>query len=163
MTRAFIIYVRPLLENCSPVWSPHFKQDIDLIENVQRSFTRKLFYCCNLVSKSYDGRLTYLQRLELRRIYADLIYMYKLIHNNISSSLINVFKFNNQVHCRETRGHRYKLFFNRSNKLVFSKFFTNRIVPIWNHLPNSCFNGDTLFYFKNQLHYTDFSGFLYGH
>ena len=44
MTRAFIIYVPPLLEYCSPVWSPHFKQDIDLIENVQRSFTRKLFY-----------------------------------------------------------------------------------------------------------------------
>ena len=132
MTQDFIIYVRPLLEYCSSVWSPHFKLDIDIIENVQRSFTRKLFYCCNLVSKSYDDRLIYLgvQRLELRRIYADLIYMFKLIHNNISSSLINVFKFNNQVHCRETRGHRYKLFFNRSNKLVFSNFFTNRIVPI---------------------------------
>ena len=131
MTRAFIIYVRPLLEYCSPVWSPHFKQDIDLIENVQRSFTRKLFYCCNLVSKSYDDRLTYLglQRLELRRIYADLIYMYKLIHDNISSSLIKVFKFNNQVHCRETRGHRYKLFFNRSNKLVFSNFFYKSYSP----------------------------------
>ena len=25
MTRAFIIYVRPLLEYCSLVWSPHFK------------------------------------------------------------------------------------------------------------------------------------------
>ena len=141
MTRAFIIYVRPFQEYCSPVWSPHFKQDIDLIENVQRSFTRKLFYCCNLVYKSYDDRLTYLglQRLELRLIYADLIYMFKLIYNNISSSLINVFKFNNQVHRRETRGHRYKLFFNRSNKLVFNKFFTNRIVPIWNHLPDSCY------------------------
>ena len=88
--------------------------------------------------------------------------MYKLIHNNISSSLINVFKFNNQVHYRETRGHRYKLFFNRSNKLVFSQLFTNHTVPIWNHLPDSCFNGDTLFYFKNQLHNTDFSRFLYG-
>ena len=165
MTRALIIYVRPLLEYCFPVFSPHFKQDIDLIENVQRSFTRKLFYCCNLVSKSYDDRLTYLglQRLNLHPIYADLKYMYKLIHNNISLSLINVFKFNNQVHCRERRGHRYKLFFNRSNKLIFSKFVTNRIVSIWNHLPDSCFNGDTLFYFKNQLHNADFSRFLYSH
>ena len=107
MTRAFIIYVRPLLEYCSLVWSTHFKQDIDLIENVQRSFTRKLVYCCNLASTSYDDRLTYLglQRLELRRIYADLIHMFKLIHNNISSSLINAFKFNNQVHCRVIKRH----------------------------------------------------------
>ena len=93
ITRAFIIYLRLLLEYCSSVWSPHFKQDIDLIENVQRSFTRKLFYCCNLVSKSYDDRLTYLglQRLEFRRIYADLIFMYKLIHNNIFSHLLLMF------------------------------------------------------------------------
>ena len=148
MTRAFIIYMRPLLEYCSLVWFPHFKQDIGLTENVQRSFPRKLFYCCNLVSKSYDERLTYLslQRLELRRIYADLIYMLKFIHNNISSFLINVFKFNNHVHCREIRGHRYKLFFNRRNKLVFSKFLTNRIVPIWNHLPDICFNGNTILF-----------------
>ena len=60
---------------------------------------------------------------------------------------------------KQQRGHRYKLFLNRSKKLVFSKFFTNRIVPIWNHLPDSCFNGDTLFYFKKQLHNTDFSLF----
>ena len=148
MTQTFIIYVRPLQECCFPVWSLHFKQDIDLIENVQHFYTRKLFYCCNLVNKSYDDRLTYLglKRLELRRIYADLIYMFKLIHNNISSSLINVFKFYNQVHCRETRGHRYKLFFNRSNKLVLSKFFIDRVVPIWNHLPDSYFKGNTILF-----------------
>ena len=55
----------------------------------------------------------------------------------------------------------YKLFFNRSNKLVFRKFFINRIVPIWNHLPDNCFNGDTLFYFKNQLQNTDLSFFVW--
>ena len=165
MTRAFIIFVRPLLEFRSPVWSPHFKHDIDLTENVHRSFTRKLFYCCNLVSKSYDDRLTYLglQRLELRRIYDDLIYRFKLIHNNISSSLINVFKCNNQVHCRETREHRCKLFLIVVISWFSAIFFTNRIVSIWNYLPDSCFNGDTLFYFKNQLHNTDFSHFLYSH
>ena len=32
MTRAFITYVRPLLEYCSLVWSLHFKQDIDIIK-----------------------------------------------------------------------------------------------------------------------------------
>ena len=38
MTRAFIIFVRPLLEFRSPVWSPHFKHDIDLTENVHTFF-----------------------------------------------------------------------------------------------------------------------------
>ena len=66
MMRAFIIHVRSLLKYCTPVWSPHFKEDIDLIENVQLSFARKLFYCCNLMSKSYNDGLTYLG-FELRQ------------------------------------------------------------------------------------------------
>ena len=83
--------------------------------------------------------------------------MFKLINNNISSSLINVFKFNNQVNCRETSVHRYFLI------VIISWFpanFLQIVVPIWNHLPNSCFDGDTLFYFKNQLHNADFSRFF---
>ena len=47
--------------------------------------------------------------------------------------------------------------------MIIIKFFANRIVPIWNHLTDSCFNGDTLFYFKYQLHKADFSRFSYGH
>ena len=50
--------------------------------------------------------------------------------------------------------------FYRSNKLVFSNFFTKRIVPIWNHLSDSCFNGDALFFLNMQLHNTDLSRFF---
>ena len=42
LTRAFLVYVRPLVEYNSVVWSPHLKQDINLIESVQRRFTRRL-------------------------------------------------------------------------------------------------------------------------
>ena len=37
LTRAFLVYVHPLVEYNSVVWSPHLKQDINLIESVQRS------------------------------------------------------------------------------------------------------------------------------
>ena len=63
---------------------------------------------------------------------------------------------------QQLRGNRYKLCLNCSNKLVFNNCFKNRIVSIWNHVPDSCFNGDTLVYFKNQLQNIDFSRFLYG-
>ena len=39
--RAFVVYVRPILECNSIVWSPWLKQDIDQIEKVQRRFTKK--------------------------------------------------------------------------------------------------------------------------
>jgi len=42
LTRAFIVYVRPLLEYASPVWSPHHVGKIMQIESVQRRFTERL-------------------------------------------------------------------------------------------------------------------------
>ena len=42
LIKAFITYVRPLLETNSQVWSPHLLKDIRRIEAVQRRFTKKL-------------------------------------------------------------------------------------------------------------------------
>jgi len=42
LKRAFIVYVRPLLEYNSVVWSPYYKQDIETIERVQRRFSKRL-------------------------------------------------------------------------------------------------------------------------
>jgi len=41
MLKAFFTYVRPFLEYCSPVWSPHLKYLIDRIESVQKNFYQK--------------------------------------------------------------------------------------------------------------------------
>lgn len=50
MSRAFIVYVQPLLEYCIQVQSPHNIGDIDLIEHIQRTSTRNLYIIryCNL-------------------------------------------------------------------------------------------------------------------
>ena len=53
LVRAFTTYVRPLLEYNSVVWSPYLKCDIELIENVQRRFTKRLK---GLSALSYDDR-----------------------------------------------------------------------------------------------------------
>ena len=42
LARAFKTYVRPLLEYASPVWSLYTKFQIESIEAVQRSFTRRI-------------------------------------------------------------------------------------------------------------------------
>ena len=43
LVRAFSTYVRPILEYCTPIWSPYLLKDINKIEGVQRYFTRRLF------------------------------------------------------------------------------------------------------------------------
>jgi len=44
LVRAFITYVRPLLEYNTVIWSPHTARDIDAIECVQRRFTKGRFH-----------------------------------------------------------------------------------------------------------------------
>jgi len=42
LVRAYLTYVRPLLEYNSIIWSPHSKGDVDAIEKVQRRFTKRI-------------------------------------------------------------------------------------------------------------------------
>ena len=62
---------RPMLEYCSPVWSPHTKCQINKIENVQRFFTKRI---AGLWPLCYDRRLAVLKllSLEYRRTFNDL-------------------------------------------------------------------------------------------
>ena len=77
LCEAFITYVRPMLEYCSPVWSPTVTL-INQLESVQRRFTKRL---PGFKSLLYDERCALLgiDRLELRRLRVDLIMSYKII------------------------------------------------------------------------------------
>jgi len=64
--------VRPHLEYITPVWSPQFKKDQKIIENVLRRATRMVKGLCE---KLYHERLKLLgiPSLEYRRQRADMI------------------------------------------------------------------------------------------
>jgi len=76
LVRAFITYVRPLLECCTPIWSTYSVTMIKRVESVQRAFTKKL---PDMNSITYRERLSVLrlESLELRRLKADLIMCFK--------------------------------------------------------------------------------------
>jgi len=42
LVRAFLVYVRPLVEYNSIIWSSHLSQDIEAVKSVQRRFTGRL-------------------------------------------------------------------------------------------------------------------------
>ena len=79
----FKLYVLPILDYCSSVWSPHCAKDIVRLESVQRGFTKKLSGYKNL---SYAERLTRagLCSLELRRLRTNLCLCYKFLHSKNS-------------------------------------------------------------------------------
>jgi hypothetical protein len=105
--RAFKTYVRPSLEYASVAWNPWLMQDINVIENVQRRFTRTLCTICHLPVMSYDECLTLfnLERLELRRLRTDLGEMFKIVHGYTKCNIFNSLFFSCNNACNTTRGH----------------------------------------------------------
>ena len=73
LVKAYITYVKPILEYGSVVWSPYETGDISCIEKVQRSFTKRL---PGLKNFTYRNQLAIinLETLECRRLRADLCY-----------------------------------------------------------------------------------------
>jgi hypothetical protein len=153
---AYKVYIRPLLEYASPVWSPHLLKDIDCVEGVQRRFTRSLI---GFKQYSYKERLSLagLDSLELRRLKADLAFTYSIIHGkvDIDPSIFFNFRTGNR-----TRGHNFKLTVNKVKLDCRKFFFANRVVAPWNNLPKDCVNAPSLQAFKNAIKKFDFSKFL---
>ena len=132
------VYVRPLLESSSQVWNPWLHKDIKCIERVQRLFTRATYKRAGIPYLDYGNRLANLglQSLEYRRAYYDLVMCYKIyIYHNLVDLPFDSF-FTKPIRPYYIRGHSCIL---RSKCLPHhtfrAHFFTERVIPIWNHLP----------------------------
>ena len=125
------IYVRSVLDYASIVYSPHFLYLIDLIENVQRNFTKRLSGLSNM---SYAERLIVcnLEPLELRRIRTDMLFVYKLLNGIIKCNLIEYVKISDNMH--NTRGNSKKLEKPYAKLLIRNNHFVVRCVNNWNSL-----------------------------
>jgi ribonuclease P/MRP protein subunit RPP40 len=148
LVRAFNVYVRPLLEYASCVWSPYHITDINQIEAVQCNFTKRLR---GYTALSYKDRLKLLkmETLELRRLRQDLVLTYEILTGLTDVNVADFFTVANSSHC--TRGHCYKLQANHSRVDVRKFFFAERVVPIWNSLPATAEDFASLQTFRNFL------------
>ena len=128
------------------------KQDIETIEKVQRRFTKRLE---GLKSMSYKERLRCLDlySLELRRLHLDLIFCYKIVFGLVDIVFSHFFEFSRTTN---TRGRAYKLYKSRCTSNVRSRFFAERVINIWNSLPETI-NYASLTSFRHTIEVIDFS------
>ena len=149
--------MRPLLEYCTPVWSPHNIGNINKVEGGQRRFMKSMNGLSSLsyISRLYELSLEMLESrclkqdllmcfntinsdveetLESQRLKQDLLMCFKIINGDIEIDLTSFFAFS--TNC-VTRGHRYKLL-KQSMRVDAYKFsFANRVFTAWNNLPAS--------------------------
>jgi hypothetical protein len=149
----FKIYVRPILERDSVVWSPYYKEDVLKVERPQRRFTKRLEGMSEL---PYLTRLSLLgeETLLVRRLKADLTLVYK-IRNGLVEGLETVVDF---VGVSRTRGHEHKIYLEPFTVNARKNFFAVRVANAWNSLPVKVVNASTLRIFKANLRSVSFSG-----
>ena len=90
MTLLFKTMVRSRLEYCSALWNPHRIQDIQTLEAIQRSFTRRISGCQSL---NYWERLKFLHlpSLQRRRERYIIINTWKILQKKAPNDINMVF------------------------------------------------------------------------
>ena len=131
---------RPHLEYASTVWCPVFKKDRVAIENVQRRAIRLVSSISHL---SYSERLRALglPSLEYRRGRANVIHVYKILHDIDKVDKNKLFTLSEYT---STGGHSLKLFKHRSRLKIRANNFGNRVVDTWNSLPEQIVQASSL-------------------
>jgi len=139
--------VRPHLEYCTPVWSPHYRKDKELLERVHHRFTRMFSHLRHL---EYEERLNIfgLWSLEERRNRADLLEVYKMALGKSANLLQDLFTMDNKG---KTRGHSLKLIKKYSKGNTRHYFFTERVISRWNSLPQEAVCAPSINAFKGHL------------
>ena len=156
LVKAYVTYVRPLLEYAVHVWSPYQLEDIARIESVQRRFTKRL---SGLSNDNYSSRLATLdlKSLELRRLHQDLMYTYKIIFGLVDLDCYRFFTISSN---ETTRGHTCKLFVCHSRVDVRKYFLCNHVVKVWNSFPATSDDFTSIRSFSSLIKRTDLSRFV---
>ena len=154
LTRIFVAYVRPILEYACQLWSPCTIDFINRIEHVQRLFTKRIR---SIASLSYNERLNYLglSRLETRRLYLDLLFLYKLKHNSVHLSL-------SDFCVNESRLHANRLISLVSHSRSTFHFYTTRTIRLWNSVLPAIATARNVAHFRRLMQNVNFEPFLRG-
>ena len=149
--KAFVTYVRPVLEANTVVWCPYLKKDVIAVEKVQEKFFKAICRRCNVRTRTYYERLNALdiETLEYRRHKFDVIMVFKIIHELVDVDFNDFFSFSNTPY--NLRRHRFHIEGVKCNSNTRKHFFANRIVNIWNGLPSTIVESSSLETFRRRL------------
>ena len=89
---------------------------------------------------------------KLRRLHADLITCFEIVHGLVALQSDNFFNID----------HSFKLFLPPPRVNCRKHFFAVRVINAWNSLPNEIVSTDQLSLFRSRLKQVDLSKFMAG-
>ena len=150
--RLYVRYVRPHLEFCTPAWNPCGLQDKNVLEKIQM---RAVNMISGLRGVTYKEKLQEigLDSLEMRRLKADLLQTFKIVHkfDDVNHRLwFRLAGENIRVNTRQAADSS-KLKSNMTRLDIRKHFYSNRIVQAWNQLPSEIRNSGSIKEFRKKL------------
>ncbi|XGW34103.1 hypothetical protein V3C99_018132 [Haemonchus contortus] len=128
LIEAYKLYVRPMLEYGTCVFSPCSKSLVNRLERVQHSFTRKVFIrslgftYSSIPRGAIRNKILKLESLNVRRRRNDLHMVYKILHGLVDLELRDFFRLNPS----STRGQSLKIVLQQPKSVLRRNFFTFR-------------------------------------
>ena len=146
MVQVFITHIRPIIDFASVVWNTGYVGDLQMLESIQRRWTKKI---AGFADHPYSVRLSTLNLFSIkgRLLRADLILVWKIMAG-LCPSLNALFE---RVAHGRTRGHSRKIFKPRHSTDVRSRFFSLRVIDLWNSLPEEVVSVQSVQTFKRLL------------
>ena len=148
MRNVFIAHIRPLLEFSSLVWNTGYLGDGELLESVQRRWTKHIDGMRNL---DYADRLRQLNLYSVkgRLLRADLIKYFKIFNYLSPISPADLFILSP---ASLTRGHRFKILKPHVSIESRRRCFSVRCIDMWNSLPGELVECGSVSSFESGLH-----------
>jgi hypothetical protein len=147
-TKIYPTFVRSHLEYGVQAWRPWLSKDRLLLENVQRRSTKLVDGMWNIEHTERE-RMLNLFSLAYRQDRGDLILAFKIIRGvDCCLKLENFFEITSMPNLR---GHPWKLTKTRSRLLLRQHSFSQRVVNLWNKLPEFVAAASSVAVFKSRL------------
>jgi len=143
-------YVRPHLEFATPAWSPWLTGDKERLEKVQQKMVRQI---SGLTGVTYEEKCEELglETLEERRIRADLVQAFKIIHGLDRVRMELLFDIReNRPGTRQANDHLH-IYQERARLDLRKNWFTLRVADLWNKIPIEIKSNSNLQHFKRYL------------
>ncbi|KAK4828322.1 hypothetical protein QYF61_025334 [Mycteria americana] len=135
------------LEYCNQLWSPQHRNDMNLLQRVQRRATKAIRGMEHL---TYEERLRVLGlfSLEKRKLQGDLIAAFQYLKGAYKKDGDRLFR---RACSNRTRGNGFKPKEGRFRLDIRKKFFMMRVVKHWNRLPREVVDAPSLETFKHLV------------